>query len=445
MNKRIILNASIIFSAAAALVCALIAMRFAGDTSGKVNHLRGPVKVEKSSDGWRLTVGGQPFFVRGICYAYTPTTEGENYDMFANSKNPWVVDGALMRNMNANAVRFYKTGENDAQTKKVIRGLFERYGIKTALGNYLGFWDWPPPNYADSEFRKKIKDEVLKMVRTYRNEDGILFWVLGNENNYSFDRGVRDWTTPQIDTFDSLTAKREAKARIYYTFINDLAKSIKEIDPNHPVVMGNGELTSISVAKECTPDVDILGGIVYQGKTYGTYFKRLEKNYGKPNVFIEFGADRYDALKKEEAEDWQAFFVKLEWLEIEKNKAGGEGTGNSIGGFVFEWTDEWWKHNAGYKPGWALHDTGSNWANPAFYFDSQAKDNMNEEWFGIAGIDPQQKQAGMEKRILKKSYYVLQSLWGGGKKMTSPLIPGSMAVLFLLLSAGLTVARGRVK
>jgi len=409
-NKKTLLAIAIGLSAAF-LIAGVILAPHLKKMCGSKRCLKGPVKITKDASGWRLTVGGEPFLIRGVCYRYTPVGKGEQYDVFSSFDKPHLVDGALMKKMGVNAVRVYEPGKDTEKTKEAIGDFFEKFGIKTALGHFLGFWDWPPADYSDPVFRSKMKQKVVDMVKTYKDEPGILFWIIGNENNYSFDRGLRDWTTPDIDLFPSSRERREAKAEIYYKFINEIAKSIKEIDPNHPVVMGNGELASIYVARGLCPDVDVLGGIVYQGKTFGTYFRRLERNLDKPNVFIEFGADRYDSLAKEESEDWQAFFLKLQWLEIYKNRAGGDGAGNSLGGFVFEWTDEWWKHSPGHKNGWKIHDRAGSWSNTAYYFDATVRNNMNEEWWGIVGVDPGKKVKGMEKRIPKKAYYVLKALW----------------------------------
>ena len=443
-NKKVILNTLIAVCTALFFLSTFMVFSHKGSFNKFAGYrLKGPVRVKDTPQGWALTVGDEPFFVKGVCYQYSPAGKGNDYDLFSDRSKPWITDGALMKKMGVNAVRFYRTGKDAGDTKRVMRDLFEKFGIKTALGHYLGFWEWPAPNYADPGFRENVKNEVIEMVKTYKNEDGVLFWILGNENNYSFDRGVRGWSTPEIDELTSPLARREAKAKIYYTFVNDIAKKIKEIDPNHPVVMGNGELASIHVAKGCCPDVDILGGIVYQGKTFGTYFKRLERNFGKPSVFIEFGADRYDALKKEESEDWQAFFIKMQWLEVYDNRAGGDGAGNSLGGFVFEWSDEWWKHNPGYKPGWEVHDKTASWSNTAYYFDARAKNNMNEEWFGVVALGDKNKRTGFERRIPKKAYYVLKSMWAK-EGVEGRALYAIAAVIFLVLSAGLLVARKKI-
>ena len=437
-DRKTILNILLALSLILFLASLLAVLPYLKESLSGKQYLKGPVKVEKLKGGWHLTVGGKPFFVKGVCYQYVPIGEGGLYDLFADPRKPWMTDGKLMSDMGVNAVRFYKAGKSAQQTKTAIRDLFNNFGIKTALGHYLGFWDWPPANYADPIFRQKVKDEVVEMVKTYKDEDGILFWILGNENNYSFETGLRDWSTPEIDALTSPADARNAKARIYYSFVNDLAKAVKEVDGLHPVVMGNGGLSSILIAKECCPDVDILGGIIYQGKTFGSYFERLKKNFGKPNVFIEFGADRYDALWQQESEDWQAFFEKLQWLEIAKNRTGKNDGGNSLGGFVFEWCDEWWKHNPDYGLGWKIHDTEGSWSNTAYYYDAKAENNMEEEWWGITGLDPKRVEHDMEKRVPKKAYHAIKDLWtrkaySGRKIFLTPAIVFFIPSILLLL------------
>ena len=79
---------------------------------------------------------------------------------------------------------------------------------------------------------------------------------------------------------------------------------------------------------------------------------------------------------------------------------------------IFEWNDEWWKHNEWDPNAWSVHDTESNWSNGAYYFDIKAERNMNmnEEWFGIVGL---QKVEGdvLDKRIPRKAYYVIREFW----------------------------------
>ncbi|MBL7069044.1 MAG: hypothetical protein ISS34_04230 [Candidatus Omnitrophica bacterium] len=369
------------------------------------------VSVAQSENGdYQLLLGGRPYFIKGVCYIPTPIGKGYDYDVWTDSNEPWLTDGKLMKDMGINTVRFYFHTKNAESGRKVIRTFYELYGIRSALGHYLDFWKYPPPNYARPEIRARIKEEVIQMVKDYKDEPGVLFWILGNENNYSFDRNVNPWTTDEIEAIENPRAKREAKARIYYTFVNDLAKAIKEIDPNHPVVMGNGELASIETARELCADIDILGGIVYTGRTFGTFWKRLKRNFGKPAVMIEYGCDRYDGYNKKEDEDHQALFLQMLCQEIVDNSAGKKGEGNSLGGFIFEWNDEWWKYDEQRTAGWKRHDAKGSWANSAYYYDAKIGTNMNEEWWGIVGLTTEGGGA-INKRVPKKAYYILKKFW----------------------------------
>ena len=178
-----------------------------------------------------------------------------------------------MKDMGVNTVRFYQPGQDPEAVKNVINDLYKLYGIRTIMGSWLGFWNYPAPFYADESFRKGVKEEVLKMVNDYKDEPGILFWVLGNENNYSFSGKVNGWSSEEIDKMEDPSAKMNEKARIYYSFIDDLAKEIHVIDPNHPVAMGNGELATLDIAKRYAPGIDIIACIIYRGKSFGNIFK----------------------------------------------------------------------------------------------------------------------------------------------------------------------------
>jgi len=205
------------------------------------------------------------------------------------------------------------------------------------------------------------------------------------------------------------------RAEVYYTFVNDIAKAIHAADPDHPVAMGNGETVCLDVARSFAEDVDILACIIYRGKTFGNIFNALRSTYDKPVVLIEFGADAYNALEKEEDEDMQAFFLKSQWSEIEANRAGRPGgAGNCLGGVMFEWTDEWWKHGEGSVAGASVHDTTSNWSNAAYYLDIKADRNMNmnEEWFGVVRLS-EEKENGIDKRVPRRAYYEIRELWKG--------------------------------
>jgi hypothetical protein len=361
---------------------------------------------------YQLIVERKPYIVKGVCYTPIPIGQNHEYDWWSDPYKPWIVDGKLMHEMGLNTIRIYQSGNNPEAVKKVIKDLYELYGIRTILGHWLGFWEYPCPFYGDKDFQERIKKEVLEMVDTYKDEPGILLWILGNENNYSCLGQVNPWSTDEIDKEPNPQTQKFMRAKIYYSYVNDLAREIHKADPNHPVALGNGELVGLDVANQFCPDIDLLACIIYRGKTFGNLFNSVKATFDRPVLLSEFGADAYDAYLKKEDQNMQAFFLESQWRQIYENLANNkEGAGNCLGGTIFEWTDEWWKHDQNNPESWKVHDTESNWSNGSYYFDIQAPKNMNEEWFGIVALSEDQKESGLDKRIPRKSYYVIREFW----------------------------------
>ncbi len=376
---------------------------------------QGPKKVyikTLESNRFQLMVGNRPYIIKGMVYSPVPIGRNHSYDFWSDSLKPHLYDGRLMKAMGVNTIRVYKPGKDPIKTKEVIRDLYAKFGIRVVMGHWLGFWD--DPNYADIGFREKVKSDVLKMVETYKDEKGILCWILGNENNVSFSYGPQTlnlWTTTEIEALQDPYLKRQARAKIYYSFVNEVAKEIHKIDPLHPTLLANAELTDIDVASKVTPDVDILGCSIYRGKAFGSFFREAGMKFKRPVIIIEFGCDRYNAFLNEEDQGIQAEFIAAEWGEIHKNTFEGSGVGNCLGGFVFEWTDEWWKFNEEYKSGWYVHDIASSWSNGAYYFDIKAPQNLNinEEWWGVCAL--KKGKGGLDERRPTKAYFRLKELW----------------------------------
>ncbi len=393
---------------------ALIAGVFAFSIFSKIGG-GGPSKVyikTLESNRFQLIVNNRPYIIKGMVYSPVPIGENHLYDFWSDARKPYMVDGELMKEAGVNTIRVYQPGEHINNTKETMRDLYKLFGIRVAMGHWLGFWE--NPNYADPIFRDKVKKDVLDMVRTYKDEKGILLWILGNENNTSFTsspQSINLWTTDEIEKLEDPFLKRQARARFYYSFVNEIAREIHKIDQNHPVVFANAELTDIDVAREVTRDIDILGCSVYRGKSFGSFFREAQKNIGKPVLITEFGCDRYDAFLDKEDQSVQSEFIEAQIKEIEKNTFAGNGVGNSIGCFVFEWTDEWWKVEENDATRWGIQDTAASWSNGAYYCDIKAPQNMNinEEWWGVFSL--RKKKAGLDERIPTQAYFKLKELW----------------------------------
>ncbi|MFH0913262.1 MAG: hypothetical protein V1884_03145 [Candidatus Omnitrophota bacterium] len=373
------------------------------------------VYIQKLKNGqYQLIVERRPYIVKGVCYSPIPIGANHEYDWWSDANTPWLIDGKLMQEMGVNTIRLYQAHEDIEEVRRVIRDLYTRYGIRTILGHWLGFWEYPCPFYADKKFQDRIKKEVLEMVAAYKDEPGVLLWILGNENNYSCWGRVNPWSDDQIDKEPDPQKKSLLRAKIYYTFLNDLAKEIHQLDPEHPVALGNGELVGLDVANEVCPDIDLVACIIYRGKTFGNLFHSLKATFDRPILLSEIGADSYDAYKNLEEQNMQAFFLESQWRQLYDNLANNnkKGAGNCLGGTIFEWTDEWWKHNPNDPEGWKIHDTQGGWSSGSYYFDIQAPGNMNmnEEHFGIVALS-EELEHGINKRVPRKSYYVIREFW----------------------------------
>ncbi len=403
-NKKIIAGVLIAILAVLIGVSTTVLMKLAK---------KGKAYIKQDAGVYQLIVDGEPFTVKGVCYNPIPAGESHLYNWWGDTRKPWMADGKLMKEMGVNAIRVYQPGDNPDQVKKVISDLYENFGIRTILGHGLGFWDYPHANYANPDLQMRIKKEVYQMVKTYKDEPGVLTWVLGNETNYSFDGRINPWSTPSLDKITNSYDRKVAKAKIYYTFVNELAKIIKKVDPGKPVGFGNGELGTIEVAKECCPDVDYVGIIIYRGKSFGSLFRQLKEKFGKPCIMVEFGCDSYNAATQKTDENNQALFLKQLWTEIANNTSDGKSEKNCLGGAIFEWSDEWWKYETDNPSTWTLQNTEASWSNGSYYFDISAPGgmNMNEEWFGIVSYSDEKDINGLRKKVPKKAYEVLKEMW----------------------------------
>ncbi|MFA6281111.1 MAG: hypothetical protein WCY05_01250 [Candidatus Omnitrophota bacterium] len=367
-------------------------------------------------NGYYLTVNEKPFLIKGIIYNPTPICKGYDYEFLLDPAKPWLIDGKLMQEAGINCVRIYSTGENLDKVKEFIHDMYEKYGIYTVVSDWLGLWSYPGVNYADKQFQKSTKERLLKIVETLKGEKGLLMWVLGNENSYTFSGKICFWTCPEIEKINALKEQQDKRAEIYYTFVNDVAQDIKKIDKNHPVALGNGEQSFLDIASKVCGDIDVLAIIAYRGKKFGNLFDQVKSYFGKPIFLSEFGADSFDAYTQKSAEDIQAEYVISQWQDLYNHTIFSQNKeGNCIGGSLFEWSDEWWKHNEGYTDDWCAHNTEAGWSHGSYFFDIKAKDNglnMNEEWFGIVGLSDKEKDdKGINTRIPKKSYYALKDFF----------------------------------
>lgn len=372
------------------------------------------VQIVKDDSGHRLVVNGKDFMINGMNWDYVPIgTDVTNADFY---KQPDDVIRAgldtemgLLQNMNVNVVRQYV-----GVPPKWVKYIYEKYGIYTLLNHQFGRYGltiegvWTPiTDYSDKKTQDLLVSEMIQLVKDYKDVPGILMYMMGNENNYGlFWQGAETEDFPEGE--EQKRAVGERRGRPMYKLMNEVAKTMKSMDKNHPVAICNGDVLFIDIIAEECKDVDVYGANTYRGESFGDFFKVVQDQLDIPVMFTEFGADAYNALAGKEDQYWQAHYNVLNWKEIYENAAGLGKVGNSIGGFTFQFSDGWWKLGFDKREDADTHETGASWSNGGYYHDTKdGSNNMNEEWFGICAKGPTD-QRGLYDLYPRASYYALK-------------------------------------
>jgi len=386
---------------------------------GKIKKIKGwgNIRLEQYENGdWQLVVNEKPFIIKGI--TYTPVKVGQSpddgsltnwmkydfnnngkcdgpYDAFVdkngNNKQdkdePSVGDFKLLKDMGVNTIRIYH--QPFAIDKELLRKLYNDYGIMVVMGDFFGKYaigsgaEWSEgTDYTNPLHQKNMLESVKKMVLEFKDEPYILTWLLGNENVYG------------------LACNADKNPEAFFKFCNEAALLIKTLDSEHPVAIASGDVLYLDKFADLVEEVDIFGTNVYRGEYgFGALWQQVKDLCDRPVFITEYGCPAFARGKtKEDAEQAQADYLIGCWQDIQDNMAGGQGAGNALGGFVFEYLDEWWKS---YEP--SFHDKKGLFSGP--FPDGF----MYEEWLGLCGQGDGASSPFL--RQLRKSYYAYKEIW----------------------------------
>ncbi len=165
----------------------------------------------------------------------------------------------LIREKGGNSVRLYTTNYADALLDEA-----QRQGLTVTLG----LWMKPPYekfDYYDPKAIEEQKQAVYRQVQRYKNHPALLMWNLGNE----LDNHTRDFKVYQI--------------------VNETARMIHELDPNHPITTSvtDGIYFVPAISKLC-PEINLL--IINVFYKLAILPKRLaDAGWTGPYVIGEFG------------------------------------------------------------------------------------------------------------------------------------------------------------
>ncbi|MDD4202261.1 MAG: hypothetical protein PHQ52_02215 [Candidatus Omnitrophica bacterium] len=389
-----------------------------------VQRRGGKVSCVKYSNGqWSLEVDNKPYFIKGIHYA--PTKIGERYDwewMRSDINNNGVNDVAyeswvdknnngkqdpdeektgdftLLKQMGCNTLRIL---DNQYIDKKLLRDLNDTYGIKVLLCNFLGAYTvdsgatWEKgTDYTSVKQKKKMLAKLRNTVEEYKDEPWLLGYILGNENNLPAD----------YTGINATRTNAASKPEHYAKFLNAAAKMIHEIDPEHPVGVGNFGIGLIDYYAQYATELDFIGINDYRGEDgFGSLWIEAKTHIDRPILITEFGCDAYWTGKSSDYK-MQLTYIKNCWDDIVYNSAGRSGEGNSIGGIVFEWLDEWWKDQ--YASPYSHDDRPTG---EMAFVDGWSQ----EEWYGIVS-----QGKGTDSPFLRyprSAYYMLKDEWNNSE------------------------------
>lgn len=154
------------------------------------------VSLVKDPKGvWSLQRGGKPFLVQGVGGSGSIKLAKE---VGVNSVRTWGIEQLEFKDAEGRSF----IDQADQLGLTVCVGLWvkhERHGFK----------------YSDPKFIAKQREEIVSAVRKYKNHPAVLVWGLGNEME------------SYVGTEDAIRVWRE---------LEELAKLIKQEDPNHPVI-----------------------------------------------------------------------------------------------------------------------------------------------------------------------------------------------------------------
>lgn len=367
------------------------------------------VELRSSNEQHTLVVNGKKLFIKGMNWDYYPTGTNYSYSLWNQPEATIIAaldyEMGLLKNMGVNVIRQY-TGV----PAKWITYIHKKFGIYTVLNHTFGRYGLTVDNtwvanvdYGDPEIQSILLQEVQRMVSDYKDTPGLLMYLLGNENNYGlFWRGAE---TEDIPVKDKQSTKDAVQM---YRLFNKAVLTMKSVDSRHPIAICNGDLLFLDIIAEECRDVDVLGINVYRGISFDNAFDRVRKEYGKPLMFTEFGADAYNTQTNSEDQESQAKYLVGNWKEIYANAAGNGKAGNCLGGFTFQFSDGWWKY--GQTSNLDVHDVNASWSNGGYQNDYvEGENNMNEEWFGICAKGKANEQ-GLYTLYPRAAYYALKQI-----------------------------------
>ena len=198
------------------------------------------VSINKTSNGFQLIKNNEPYYIKGAG---------------AKSNFKKVFESG------ANSIRIWSTNKSELLDSAY------KYDLSVCLGIWVaqernGF------NYND-EYNVRSQIELIKKeILRLKDHPSILLWGIGNEVDLQYSN-FKVWET-----------------------IEEIAKFIKKVDPNHPTatVIAGLDPSKVFMIKKYCPSIDILGINVY-GAIENAPLNVRRYGWDKPYIVTEWGVN----------------------------------------------------------------------------------------------------------------------------------------------------------
>jgi hypothetical protein len=262
-----------------------------GPASG--NGTASQVRIQGDHEsGYQLMKNGKPFLIHGV-------GGGNYFDVLAS--------------IGGNTIRTWGVGADTAD----LLDRAHAQGISVTLGLWLGH-ERHEFDYTDEKQLADQRSEVEAAVKKFRNHPALMSWGLGNEMEGIATQGDNP---------------------VIWKEVNHLAKLIKSLDPDHPVmtVVANVNPNKVKAVMEHAPAVDILGVNAYAGaqnignnvRTYGWTKPYAITEYGLPGPW-EVEHTSWDAPIEPTSREKAGFYYVA-------TKGILEDTKQCLGAYAFVW------------------------------------------------------------------------------------------------------------
>ncbi|GGP71290.1 discoidin domain-containing protein [Saccharothrix coeruleofusca] len=316
------------------------------------------VRVTGGQGDWQLTVDGAPWVVKGLTWG-PPAADAARYmpelrSMGVNTLRTWGTDASTRPLLDAAA----------ANGLRVINGFWLQPGGGPGSGGCVNY-------VTDTAYKTSMLDTIRQWVAAYKDHAGVLMWNVGNESILGLQ-----------NCFSG--AELENQRVAYARYVNEAARAIHAIDPDHPVTNTDAWTGAWVYLKAHAPDLDL-----YAVNSYGNVCQVrqdwIDGGYTKPYILTEAGP----------AGEWEV--------------------PDDVNGVPAEPTDV--QKRDGYTRAWncIIGHTGVSFGGTLFHYGTEY--DFGAVWFNLT-------PAG-KKRL---GFYAVQRAFGGATPANTPPVITSMSL-----------------